>query len=91
MIQAQLLALRRPLPWGQRVSVPLVPGDWYKTILATTGVAAAVSLVSMWADMRLMREGVQQLKVAVERQANAADAIEARVLRLEIRVERLTK
>jgi len=54
-------------------------------------VAAAVSLVSMWADMRLMREATQRLQLVVEKQAAAADAIEARVMSLELRVERLSQ
>ena len=85
-----LAIARHPLSWGQRVVRP-VPGDWYKTVLATTGVAAAVSLVSMWADMRLMREATQRLQLVVEKQAAAADAIEARVMSLELRVERLSQ
>jgi hypothetical protein len=66
-------------------SPPTFSGDWFKTVLATSALGAAIALMNMWADMREIKTDIDEVKTAGLTQSTKLQELELRIRTLEVR------
>ena len=75
-------------PYAVADNTPTSSGDWFKAALATSAIGAAVALMNMWADMREIRNDMNEVKSGAITQKAKLQEIELRVKVLEVRADR---
>lgn len=81
------------IQWAQELRRIMPPspipdgGDWYKPVVATACIAATVAMLNVWADMRIIKGDLVEIKQAGIANASDIAELQRRIVRLEVQMQ----
>ncbi|MFN9545909.1 MAG: hypothetical protein ACK6AD_02395 [Cyanobacteriota bacterium] len=81
------------IEWAQQLRRMMPPsptsdgGDWYKPVVATACIAATVAMLNVWADMRIIKGDLVEIKTAGITNAGDIADLQRRIVRLEVQMQ----